>query len=291
MLPVIMPSDRRPGGLLASAGAANSDGLLLSACLCLAVTAGFAVSSSEFLHWFIIPVALSGMIIGEDAVEWLRGRMDLFDPVGLVGLFGLHFFFLTPLLHVHLDLWMYEVEGPPDWRPWLGGMAVLNFLGLLAYRYTRCHFGSRCRTPPAVPWRLAPQLFRPSLFTFLVLIAAMQMAVYARFGGIAGFVASFESGDQAFAGMGWMFMIGESFPILLAIGYIAHWKHNRVNPSWHHVLLCLAVFFVLKLLLFGGMRGSRSNTVFTVFWVVGMFHFWIRRMPTCIRPWRVETGG
>jgi hypothetical protein len=278
ILPVTFQTDSRLGGVLAPGRATGGDGLLVSTCLCLAITGGFAVWSSEFLHWFIVPVTLCGAIVGEDAVEWVRGRMDLFDPAGLVGLFGAHFFFLTPLLHVGLDFWMYEVEGPPDWRPWLGAMAVLNFLGLLVYRSTRSHFGSPGRTSPTVPWRLAPDLFRLSLYSFLVLSVAVQIVVYARFGGISGFVASFENGDQAFAGMGWMFMIGESFPILVAIGYVVRWRRSRTTPSWQVAILFLAGFVVIKLF-FGGIRGSRSNIVFTTFWVVGMFHFWIRRIP------------
>ena len=68
--------------------------------------------------------------------------LDVFDPIGILGLFGVQLFLLAPLLHVSWDYWLDEVIPPRDWRPWLGGMAALNFVGLLAYRATR-GFGAR----------------------------------------------------------------------------------------------------------------------------------------------------
>src|SRR5437588_10852622 len=75
--------------------------LLISSYLCILTVIGFVVASDRFLHWFVLPVACCGALIGIDAVDWLRGRVHLLDPVGILGLYGLHFFFLAPLLHVY----------------------------------------------------------------------------------------------------------------------------------------------------------------------------------------------
>ena len=55
-------------------------------------------------------------------------------------------------MHVGLDEWIRYVVPPPDWRDWLGGMAFLNFLGLLAYRYTRELFTRKPQNAGRLDW-------------------------------------------------------------------------------------------------------------------------------------------
>src|SRR5688500_12713778 len=85
--------------------------------------AGLALSNPETFHWFLIPTILCGALIGGDAIRWFRGRLDAYDPVGLMGVGGFFFFFLAPILHTVWDFWFAEVTPPPDWREWLGQMA------------------------------------------------------------------------------------------------------------------------------------------------------------------------
>ena len=134
-------SEMLPGSLsnqegfhLARKGVAS---VLVSYYVCIWIVIGFVVASHQLLHWFVIPVLFCGILIVIDAVDWFRGQLDIFDPVGIIGLIGFHFFFLAPLIHVYWDYWMRLVIPPPNWRDWLGGMAFLNFLGLLAYRVSR----------------------------------------------------------------------------------------------------------------------------------------------------------
>lgn len=124
--------------------------LLISLSFCTLTVCGFLIASAPMAHWFVVPVWLCGVLIGRDAVDWFRGRVSLFDPAGIIGLIGVHFLFLAPLLHVAWDSWMLYVEPPPDWRPWLGGMAVVNAAGLLLYRAAR-EKGRRTRPAPRPP--------------------------------------------------------------------------------------------------------------------------------------------
>src|ERR1039457_5349528 len=69
-------------------------------------TLGFVCFSDYCRHWFVIPVAMCGLLMAIDAVPWARGRMDLYDPAGIVGLLSTHGFFLAPLLNAAWNEWM-----------------------------------------------------------------------------------------------------------------------------------------------------------------------------------------
>lgn len=73
-------------------GASNA----ASVCFCTFFLLYFEIVSAAEYHWFVIPVSLCGILIGCDAADWIRGRLDIFDPVGIIGLLGVLFFFCTP---------------------------------------------------------------------------------------------------------------------------------------------------------------------------------------------------
>src|SRR5690606_3976720 len=84
----------------------HADSLLFSAGFCTLALLLFLAGSDEFLHWFILPVWACGVLVGTDAFDWARGRVAMFDPVGVIGVLGMHFFFLAPLMHVSWDYWL-----------------------------------------------------------------------------------------------------------------------------------------------------------------------------------------
>ena len=268
----------------------NATNLTVAALLCALVEVMMVALYEDVSHWFLLPLFVCGVLCAADGVEWFRGRMDVYDPIGLIGLFGFHFFFLSPLLYVAWDGKMPYVIPPPDWRPWLGMMAALNAVGLVLYRATRNWFSGSPRRAAAVrrvsAWELDSKRFANVLAVALLVTLAAQVFVYMRFGGIGGYIESYESRRSAplgntgggFAGMSYVFAISESFPILVVMGYAAFVVSRRKRPGWLSVLGVLTVFFVLQLL-FGGLRGSRSTTIFALVWAVGIMHFLVRPMP------------
>lgn len=258
----------------------DSASVALSMLLSVATALPFVVFSEPCRHPFVIPILLCGFVIGIDFVDWLRGRMDLFDPVGILGFLGFHTFFLAPLLHVSLDTWMPFVTPPPDWREWLGKMGALNAAGLCVYAAVSRLWGAPRNPRPAGLWQVRHPGF--VLAVALVFTAALQAFVYARFGGIGGYVALFETesttGKSSFTGLGWVFIVSESFPRLAFMAFaLLLWRRRR-PPAWGEVAAALALFFGL-LVLFGGLRGSRSNFVWSLFWAVAVVHFCIRSIP------------
>lgn len=256
---------------------ADISSFLIAGYVCVSVALVFVLASPDFFHWFMLPLILVGILTGADAVDWVRGRMDTFDPIGLVGLYGVHFFFLAPLLHVAWDYQILYIAPLDDWRPLLGAMAVLNFTGLIVYRVSRRWI--KPRGPATTIWRLNPELFVIVLFFALFITLGLQVYVYAQSGGIAGYIQTFEDnlarGALSFTGFGVLFTVSESFPFLVLIGYAVYAHHRQRFTGWKTIVLVLIGFLVLRIL-FGGLRGSRSSTVFALFWAMGVIHLYVR---------------
>jgi hypothetical protein len=175
---------------------------------------------------------------------------------------------------------MLEVIPPADWRPWLGGMSAINFVGLLVYRVTRDRFRNAAPrdSREATLWKVRTEGFRKYLVFAVLLGVALQLAVYASFGGVAGYIDAVEQQRQTFLGCSYIAMVTESVPILALMFYVFHvWLKKKV-PSWLTLFLVLGAFGAIKLL-FGGLDGLRTNMVFAMFWAVGMVHFCIRPVP------------
>lgn len=240
--------------------------------------------SPETHHWFLFPVLACGVVIGTDAIAWVRGDLDAFSPVGVIGLLGVHFFFLAPMLQVHWDVAIRNGVRPDDWRPWLGQMAIYNLVGLLVYQGARrLRSGQQVDRAPreARPWTLNRPTFGFVLPLALAATGALQLLIFARFGGIGGYVDAFEAQDNAFVGFGWIFTISESFPILCMIGYAVYASRRPGARTWLAVVMVIVGFVVLKLL-FGGLRGSRGNTIYGLIWAAGIVHLWIRPLTRTI---------
>ena len=272
----------------ARAAAMDSTSVQIAFGFCAAVTILFVLSSEDFIHWFIIPVYLCGVVAAVDAVDWVRGRVGVVDPGGILGLLGVHFFFLAPLLHVAWDWWLPFVVHPPEWRPWLGYMAALNLVSLLAYRVVRDGVGWRGdggataapRGSARTYWQVSPVRIVPLLAGGMFVSAVLQAWVYARFGGLGGYVAAYQDRMQleSFKGMGAVFMLAEMFPILAAFSFALYARATGKASDWLSIVVVLGMLFVLKIF-FGGLRGSRANYIWPMFWAVGIIHLWVRPIP------------
>ena len=253
--------------------------LFLSTYLCSSVLILGMAYSQQLVHWFVVPLLLCGILVASDAVDWIRGCLNVFDPIGILGLLGLHVFFLAPLFHVVSGHWMSTSDPPDDWRTWLGGMALLNAVGLLAYRLVRqkARASTSAFSAQSV-WQIDQRRFLALLAIALVLTAVLQVWVYSRVGGLRGYILAYSEGAEAFRGMGWIFMTSESFPIIALIGFAVYARRRNVGNSWTVLCSVVLCYIVLKLA-FGGLRGSRSNTIWGVFWAIGVIHFWVRPIP------------
>jgi hypothetical protein len=250
--------------------------LFLAACISALIISAMVAVRNDMLDWYLFPVFVCGALIGPDMIGWLRGKIDMFDPLGILGAYGYFFFFLAPLLTVMWNYHTRELMEAPDWLGWIGWMSVLNAFGLVIYVVGRGIFAGQ---KPQAVWLVKPSSFLAVISFALPITLAFQIYVFAKFGGVLGFMTAFSTIEtDTFAGMGWQFLIAEMFPMFVAILFLV-WKRDFLRQrSWGFLVLLLFGFFAAKLL-FGGLRGSRSNTIWGLFWLVGAIHLWVRRVP------------
>ncbi|TDC85173.1 hypothetical protein E1193_03610 [Micromonospora sp. KC606] len=230
-------------------------------------------------HWAMLPVTVSGVLIGVDAVSCLRRHLDIFDPQALLGLFGFHFFYLAPILHIVWDYWARYLEAPPDWPAALGAMSILNVVGLTIYRIV-LHFPSKI-----TPWRSKrhaidlPALGVIGSSAILISLATFAFIIM-KFGGVQGYLSTMADRTtvaDSTRGLGWLFVMGEAFPMMIFGLVVIRWRQSlAAHPKLAYALL--AAMVVLQTLATAA-RGSRSNIIWPALLGLIVLHLVAFRIP------------
>lgn len=238
--------------------------------VCLA-TVVLVLLYPEILHWSLLPITASGILVGVDATHLLRGREHLFRPSVVVSLFGLHLFYLAPILHLAWDYWPRLIIAPADWQEMLGWLAVIHVFGLSIYRlaisgpHERNEF-RRIRTR-----RLTNSLALTatiSLLSFIGLVVSQ--------GGVSAYLRLVTENRDGLEGFGWILLISEAWP-LLGFMYVLL-KFPRVRNSALRLLVLFVVILIAQFLT-GGLRGSRSNLIWPALIALVFLHLFARRIP------------
>ncbi|WP_447077318.1 hypothetical protein [Vibrio alginolyticus] len=118
------------------------------------------------------------------------------------------------------------------------------------------------------------------LFLFISLLS--QFFIYYKLGGISGYIAAYtirSEGGGEFSGLGKYMIIAEPFPVLLIMTLVYFSIYNNRNINYGQVKVLLLILGFLGLLLFfGGLKGSRSNTMLAMFWLICVINFYYRKM-------------
>ena len=239
----------------------------------------FMLWDKPLLHWYVLPVTVCGILSGVDIVRWLRGRVDFFDPKTLIACLTFYGFFLAPLMHVLWntfglgDLILYG-----DWRPWLGAMACLNALGLLVYRSTHNFTFDRTR-PSTTWWEIDHKRFYPVFAFALASSIAGVTAFLWQLGGIAGMIEAYDRNQEAFAGKGWLLVLAWPLAVLSFIVIVFAWadRHRKTRHRLMTAVLLLSLAGAGHFLLLGW-YGSRSATIWAMFWMAGIIHYRFRKL-------------
>ncbi len=248
--------------------------------VCVVSALVIAVIRPVVLHWFLLPLVVGGTLIGGDGIDWLRGKMDTFDPKGLIGAFGIHFFCIGPILWVALDAQMQETVNPGDWRVWIGLMGLLNVAGILLYKAIQ-KWSQRGVKRFRKAWVAVPGRTSLILLGGIVIALAGNAIALAYLGGFAGFIATAE--DPVLGhGLGIPRMIGNTLAILCMIALTVLFRQYSWSRSGRFaVLLALLVLGGIHVGL-TGLSMLRGRILTGIVWIVILIHlFW--------RPLRART--
>ncbi|TDC66486.1 hypothetical protein E1258_02670 [Micromonospora sp. KC207] len=255
------------------------DDNVLAGVLVTSLSIALLVCLPDLRHWFMVPTTLTGILIGAEALRWFRRDTDVFDPRACAGLLGLQFLYLAPILNVAFDEWVTGVYDQPAWRDALGALGILNAVGTGLYRVVLALPRRPRRRPRRVRAMNMPTFYLTGLALAGLSIAAMGYEI-AIFGGLDGFVDTMA--DQAnrvedMTGLGPLIVLAEAFPYLVFTLVLVRWRKTFARHTVLLVLLVLALtvtqFFI------GGLKGSRSSTLWPLLLALVLVNVTVRRVP------------
>lgn len=221
---------------------------------------------------YLIPLCLCGIMSLCNVVKYLFCR-DFYKNVYLVVWIVLFInSFVAPLIHFAHDFWVENLPFcPTDWSDYAFLTSSFYFVGMLIFHVIL--------TTPAsiIPYKsvwVAKKSASVILFFLFVLSFLVQIYIYAKMGGIVGYIANFTNDDEEFVGLGKYFLFSELGPFLYLIYFIIRNKDRTISGK--KVFWFVVVFLVLALF-FGGLRGSRSNTLFTLIQGILTIHLLLYR--------------
>ena len=235
-----------------------------------------ALLSNQILHWFLLPIVICGIILGADAITWIRGQIDTFDVKGIIGLFGLHFFFFSPIIFIAADLKPVYSDVPQDWRYWFGLMGIINVLAISMYKLFE-HIGQLGRKTFKRKWRLSTGRTEFVLSCSIAAAVLAQIYILIRFGGLAGIAQAQFSGSAAvFAGAGIPRMMSYAAPLLCIFGFLLFMQKTGKKRKSLMVGLILLTGFSFFQFIASGIYSSRGLVVTSIIWALILFHYFWR---------------
>lgn len=230
---------------------------------------------------FFLILFFTTAIMSYEFGDVILGRRDIFDPAVLVSFFSFIFFFLSPLLQRHWDFWP-SFPFLSQYADWMTVWAFASLFGSILYRSLLINFSY-------LPFKMATYVtvfnidrFNKFVFFSLVIGFLFQSYIYFSFGGVSGFIDVFSDRQQfgvssydPFDGIGVPMLLADGARNVFALWIIVYFR----NKSYAKSLVFFIVVFLLLLsfnLFFGGLKGSRGAVLYSLFWGVGMYHFWIR---------------
>lgn len=247
----------------------------------LGLTAGALALWPALRTLGLLPVVLSGCVVGPLVARWALGRFDTFDPRAIAGLAAYYLYFIAPMLHIATDYWMTNVRGPDSWSDLVLSASWLNLLGLIAFRFT---IGLTCKTRlrtdagshqggGAYIHTFTRNRLIPILLTLIAISSGAFALTVISFGGPRAYFSAL-SAKSGLEDMGLIFLVAEASPTLILLLLVLGTRRSPgATRSWSVAsLLCL--FFVLQLFA-GGLRGSRANIVWPMLGAVAIIHIYL----------------
>lgn len=206
-------------------------------------------------------------------------KEGLFSPRSIFFTYGLVFFFIVPLLQTSWDYWP-SIPYFTEKEKWITRWLSVHLLSLPFF-----YLGTKIPTmKDTSKYEICPNKALKYGTILIIVCCVSQLYVFYSFGGISGYIASYESRlaesiqeNNPFAGYGMLFTLSESTPKLLAILLILKLQNSQ-NPGDKRKLILYSAVLLLAAIIFGGLRGSRSNIIWVMFWFSALYYIKIRSL-------------
>lgn len=247
--------------------------------LVLAALVGLCVILKEEAPFYFVQVAIGSALLLVLLKESVDRGGTIFHPVPLTCIILLWAFVFSPVVSVYTD---YYLALPPkliDYEKWIWYVSWI-YTVILVFLFLGVLLGSKIKS--AVNDIRSPVRSRVLFYAplFLGVTALLQIYVYASMGGLVGYMRTWTDSKESFDGLGLVFMVAEAFPIIAMFVVLILFSGKNEIERRRSILLVTVLFlgfFVLKML-FGGFRGSRSNTIWGLFWFAGVIHLYFYRL-------------
>ncbi|MCR4158986.1 hypothetical protein NUK34_08990 [Kerstersia gyiorum] len=224
---------------------------------------------------FCFQVFLSVLLLCLMYVDALRKGAEVFHPLPITLIVMCWVFVLSPVVGVATGEYLAMPPKIIDFDFWFVVISWVYLFCIFVF-YIGVKLGNSVTVnvrPRAWNWQRLSWIG----WGLLVISFLAQVYVYISFGGVMGYLTTWSESRDEFVGLGKVFIVSEAFPSIFAVLAVATIFRKDLKNKGFWVLFLFLCFFIAKLF-FGGFRGSRSNTVWGLFWFAGIVHLYIYKL-------------
>jgi hypothetical protein len=233
------------------------------------------------IEFYAFCAFISGILLLLDISFIAKRDKWIINPFFYVDIYLFFTVVIAPIFQFHFyttDSWFeYLTDIPSDWTPYANILSALYLVGIMIWLVVKDYLNKKRSNEKSLNhiWHI-PSHRTKYIYILLFISFVLQTYTYIFLGGITGYMQTYSEGG--FSGYGFLFVFSEIFPLLLILLYFIKAKESAYFHKWSVIYLFLAVLFFICLY-FGGLRGSRSNTLWTLVHAILLIHLCIRKFP------------
>lgn len=237
----------------------------------------FILVFREDYTFYILPVTISLFLLFRLINNSMKCGGTIFHPLPMACFILAISVVLAPVISSGLQVYLLSAPREINWNKWLNILSWLYLLGIILFYWSCKIFLNNKVFQSSLNIELHKNKFILVSFLFLFFSLVSQILVFQKFGGVISYMTKWTEDRNDFDGLGIWYMFAEPFPIILLIFMILWIGKEKLKNSIVYISLIFLIFFIFKMI-FGGFRGSRSNTIWGLYWFAGIIHLYIYRL-------------
>jgi hypothetical protein len=233
----------------------------------------------ELMHGFYLLSIVYFIVLLPGVINHYKDS-DLYSVRGVLNVLFIYVFSVSPVIHVMSGFYYWGFPSIiEDWRDLFLKWQIVCLIPVIFYSFivNRSVYNVKAKSVFFDVDKISISKLNLVFLFFFTGSFLLQLMFYLKFGGVSGYLITREvDGLSEFSGMGIYFVFSESGPIVFAIWYILRGKINN-RKGLVFFVTGLVIVLLLKLY-FGGLSGSRGNIIWVLFWYVGLYHIFIKKL-------------